>query len=110
MVSYLLAVLLLASAGQAAEAPPTPEDAIVIVGERMRRLKLATKTERKTGATRCVFKQRSGDEAFDAMMCGAVLGCAKIVRTGKQMEACMAPHINEYAAGLATRREAARAH
>jgi hypothetical protein len=86
---------------------PAAEDEIVVMAERMRKLKLQTKTDRKTGITRCVFRRRSGDAAFDAMMCDAVLGCARTVTTRPAMEECMAPHLRGYAHSLATRREAA---
>ncbi|MET0246020.1 MAG: hypothetical protein ABW182_04655 [Sphingomonas sp.] len=69
----LAATLLLPRHLQDAPPPPPSADEIVVIGERMRRLKLSTKTDRKTGAPICVFRRRSGDPAFDAMMCEAVL-------------------------------------
>ncbi|QJU60437.1 hypothetical protein HL653_03740 [Sphingomonas sp. AP4-R1] len=82
-------------------APTSPAaDEIVVLGERMRRLKLATKTDRKTGATTCLFKRRSGDPAFDTLMCDALLACAKTVTTRSQMEACIGPHVEAYARTL----------
>ncbi len=109
MTSILLAAALWAlqaPAVQQADSAPEPE--IVIIGERMRRLKLITRTDRKTGVTRCLFKRHSGDQAFDRMMCNAVLTCAETVRTRRQMEACLAPHISAFAAQLKARREASR--
>ena len=79
-----------------------------MVGERMRRLKLETRTDRKTGLTKCVFKRRSGDAAFDTLMCDAVLSCARTVTTRSQMESCIAPRIDAYARDMAQRRTAGR--
>ncbi len=107
----LAAALLLPAHGQdtqpAPTTPPPSADEIVVIGERMRRLKLGTKTDRKTGATICVFRRRSGDPAFDAMMCEAVLTCAKTVKTPSQMESCLAPTIQAYARDMTARRRAA---
>ncbi|MEN3749643.1 hypothetical protein TPR58_20890 [Sphingomonas sp. HF-S3] len=89
------------------EAPPPSADEIVVIGERMRRLKLSTKTDRKTGAPICVFRRRSGDPAFDAMMCEAVLTCAKTVKTVPQMETCVGPTVQAYARDLTARRRSA---
>ncbi len=113
--TLLLAVALLlpAHVQDAQPAPTTPPpsaDEIVVIGERMRRLKLGTKTDRKTGATICVFRRRSGDPAFDAMMCEAVLSCAKTVKTTAQMEACLGPTVQAYARDMTARRQAALAH
>lgn len=107
----LAAALLLPAHGQDKQAaqttPPPSADEIVVIGERMRRLKLSTKTDRKTGAPICVFRRRSGDRAFDAMMCEAVLTCAKTVKTVPQMEACVGPTVQAYARDLTARRRSA---
>jgi hypothetical protein len=104
-MAMLLAAATLALQAEAAPTRPSPEE-IVVVGERLRRLKLETRTDRKTGLTRCVFKRRSGDPAFDALMCDAVLGCARTVTTRSQMESCIAPRIDFYAREMARRRAA----
>lgn len=109
----LVAALLLPAHRQDAQpaptAPPPTTDEIVVIGERMRRLKLGTKIDRKTGVQTCVFRRRSGDPAFDAMMCEAVLTCAKTVKTTAQMESCLAPTIQAYARDMTARRRAAPA-
>ncbi|MCZ3249351.1 hypothetical protein NYZ51_19445, partial [Acinetobacter baumannii] len=47
------------------------EDIVVTARRRAaRRLRIVTKTDRRTGDIRCVFKRRSGDAALDA-------GCAQ---------------------------------
>lgn len=104
----LLAAMMLVLPPEDATTPP-PQEEIVVVGERMRRLKLVTRTDRKTGLSRCVLKRRSGDAAFDTLMCDAVLTCAKTVKTRPQMKACIGPRVDAYARELKTRREAARA-
>jgi hypothetical protein len=105
-MSMLLAAALLAPQARPAPAPTPSAEEVVIVGERMRRLKLGTRTDRKTKAVRCVFKRRSGDAAFDALMCDALLRCARQVRTEAQMEACLAPTVSGYARVVAARRSA----
>ena len=84
--------------------PPLASEEIVVAAERMRRVRVRTKTDRKTGEQRCVFKRRSGDAAFDAMMCRALLKCAKEVTTRPQMEACLAPVMDDYAKTLRAKR------
>ncbi|WP_298317706.1 hypothetical protein [Reyranella sp.] len=95
----------------AAVVPAPPEtgiapsnDEIVVIGERMRRLKLVTKTDKKTGVKRCVFKRRSGDPALDRLFCNALLACAKTVTSEKQMTPCLAPYLDEYTRMLAERK------
>ena len=109
-MSFLHIALLSLSGALPSQQPPpaASEEAIIVVGERMRRLKLRTRTDRKSGAVRCVFKRRSGDEAFDAMMCDAVRGCAATVRTSAQMEACLKPNLDAFARELAARRNGQR--
>ena len=102
-MTILLAAMALAFHAQDTSAPLPPED-VVVIGERMRRLKLATTADRKTGLSRCVFKRRSGDAAFDAFMCDALLTCAKTGTTRPQMEACLRQQVDAYARELAARR------
>lgn len=83
---------LLMAVQSAAPVEPSPEE-VVIIGERMRRLKLSTKTDRKTGVTRCVIKRSSGDQGFDAAICQGTLSCGAWVRTVPQMNACLKPHV-----------------
>lgn len=89
------------------DATPPAQDDVVVVAERVRRLKLRIKTDRKTRTERCVLRRSSGDPAFDARMCAVSLACAKTARTGRQMEACLLPHVEAYARDLAARRAAA---
>jgi hypothetical protein len=100
-VSILIAVAALTLQAEPPPASDAPE--ITVIAERMRRLKLETKTDRKTGVTQCVLKRSSGDKAFDTMMCNAVLGCAKTVSKSAEMEACLAPQMAAYSRELAAR-------
>jgi hypothetical protein len=102
--TLLLAAAMLGLQARTAPTTLAPED-VVVVGERMRRLKLETKTDRKTGSSRCVFKRRSGDGAFDTLMRETVLSCARTVTTLSQMEACIAPRVEAYARQLGRRAE-----
>jgi hypothetical protein len=93
-----------ASAAPGATPADDGADEILVVAERMRRLKLDMKADRKTGISSCVFRRRSGDAEFDAIMCNALLGCAKTVKTRPQMEACIGTAMAAYIRVLATRR------
>lgn len=59
--------------------------------ERLKRLRITTKLDRKTGVTRCIFKRRSGDLALDVAVCNAVLACVPKVKTVEEMRSCVAP-------------------
>ncbi|WP_404711817.1 hypothetical protein [Sphingomonas sp. MMS24-J13] len=100
MLMTLAAAALAALQTEAAPAPPSADE-IVVMGERMRRLRLVTRTDKKTGAQSCVIKRHSGDPAFDGLMCETTLACAKTVTTRPQMEACISPSVQAYARKLA---------
>ncbi|WP_052134865.1 hypothetical protein [Sphingomonas sp. 37zxx] len=81
--------------------PPAAPDDIIVTGqraERLKRLRMTTKLDRKTGTTHCVYKRRSGDPALDDAVCNAVLACVPKVRTIEEMQACIAPTMNDLAA------------
>ncbi|WP_267381248.1 MULTISPECIES: hypothetical protein [unclassified Sphingomonas] len=106
MIAHLVAALLAISFQTA---PEVPSDDVVVIGERLRHLRLVTKTDRKTGVVRCVFKRSSGDPAFDARMCEATRICGATARTAQAMQACLTPYVNGYGEELKRRREAAAA-
>lgn len=65
--------LLLAVQAVTPPAEPPGEDIVVTARRRAaRRLRIVTKTDRRTGDIRCVFKRRSGDAALDAGMCAGL--------------------------------------
>lgn len=74
--------------------PPAAYTEIVVTGrrlEQLKRMRMTTKRNRKTGVTRCVFKRRSGDFSLDRAVCDAVLACVPNVRTVEEMRVCIAP-------------------
>lgn len=83
--------------------PPHNQD-IVVVGDRMRRIKLVTKTDRR-GVQHCVIKRKSGDPRFDSVMCEATLRCAKSVKSQAEMNSCLEAPVREYAVLLGAERE-----
>ena len=84
--------LLLAVQAVTPVAEPPAEDIVGTARRRAaRRLRIVTKTDRRTGDIRCVFKRRSGDTALDAGMCAGLLACAPVARTSAQVTACMTP-------------------
>ncbi|HEX8555822.1 MAG TPA: hypothetical protein VF695_14045, partial [Sphingomonas sp.] len=89
-MTMLLAALLLVQASPAPPPSPTPDE-IVVRGQRAKRIarfRMTTKTDRKTGVTRCIVKRRSGDPQLDAQICGAVLACVPAVKSMPEMQAC----------------------
>ena len=78
----VLALLLL-------QAPAAPPQEIVVVGERLKRLRFSAKVD-KRGQVRCKIKRSSGDRAFDGIVCHAVHDCAaRELRTAAAVEACI---------------------
>ena len=80
---------------------PTPPDDIVVTARRrdqIKRLRLTTKRDRTTGVVTCRFRRRSGDAAFDALMCDAVRGCIPMVKTEADMRACVTPTLEAFVA------------
>lgn len=90
------------SAGDSARAP---EEDIVVVGQRMKRIRVDTRRDRKTGVTRCTVRRSSGDTALDSSFCEAVLACAATETKKEGMIACMQPRL----AAIAERFTKARA-
>ncbi|MDB5671273.1 MAG: hypothetical protein JWO25_2232 [Alphaproteobacteria bacterium] len=92
-----MAILILASALLALQSPPAvgpsveSSDEIVVIGQRVRRVRLTTRRDRRTGAQTCAIKRSSGDPAIDGAMCEAALSCAKIATREAQMVACLGP-------------------
>ena len=105
----MLALLLaLAPLAQAASPAPPSDDEIVVIGQRLRNIRITAKRDRRTGAKRCVLKPTTGDPLFDAGICQAYLACVPTVRTGPEMEACMRPPLTEALDAWKKRRTATR--
>jgi hypothetical protein len=96
-VSLFAALLLVQAAPPPPEAAPTAEE-VVVTANRLRRLRMVTRRDKRTGAMRCVFKRSSGSAALDAEVCAAVLACHPKARTLAEMRACLAPVMDGIAA------------
>lgn len=101
----MLAMLLLAQA--VPEAPPVADE-VVVTANRLRRLRMVTREDKRTGAVRCVFKRSSGSAALDAEVCAAVLACDPHSRPVAAVRACVAPVMDGIAARLRTTWKATR--
>lgn len=93
----LFALLLVAQAAS----PSAVQDEIVVTArmERLKRFRMTTKLDRRTGITRCIFKRSSGDPALDDTVCKAVLTCVPKVKAVQEMRACIAPTMDRLVAG-----------
>jgi hypothetical protein len=89
MLAMIALMLVAAQAGTPAATAPDPGADIVIVGQRMKRIRVVTRHDRKTGATRCIVRRSSRDPALDAAFCEAVLACAATETKREGMNACM---------------------
>lgn len=87
-------------------APPSPpaDDDIVVIGQRLKNLRILIKKDRKTGIKRCVIRPTSGDPVFDAGICDSYLSCAPKVETSIALEACMRPPLTGLVQGWTERR------
>lgn len=93
----LFALLLVAQTASS----PIVQDEIVVTArrmERLKRLRMTTKLDRKTGITRCIFKRRSGDPGLDDTVCKAVLACVPKVKAVQEMRVCIAPTMDRLVA------------
>jgi hypothetical protein len=98
MLLYLASLAMLAALqADAASAPSADLPDIVVNGQRMKRIKIDTRRDRRTGVQRCVVKRSSGDSGLDTAFCNAVLTCAKTAGTKSDMEVCLAPRLAQIA-------------
>lgn len=89
MLAMIALMLAAAQAGTPAATAPDPGADIVIVGNRMKRIRVVTRHDRKTGTNRCIVRRSSRDPALDAAFCAAVLACAATQTKSEGMNACM---------------------
>ena len=88
----MLAALLSMAQVTAPAIEAAPADIVVTARRRAAmRVRIVTKTDRRTSERRCVFKRRSGDDALDAGICAGLLACAPMARTSAEMTACVTP-------------------
>ena len=97
-------VAMIALLAAATEPVPDPGADIVIVGNRMKRIRVVTRNDRKTGTTRCIVRRSSRDPALDAAFCDAVLACAATATKRDEMTACIGPRMERIAHDFARRR------
>ena len=97
-------LFLLAAQPPAADAATTGENDIVIIGQRVRKLKFRLKTD-KTGQAVCRIKRSSGDPDIDSLGCEAARACMNST-TQAAMVACLTPKVNQIPAQLPALRQA----
>jgi hypothetical protein len=85
----ILLTLIAALAAQAPPATATPDEDIVVVGERMDRIRVVTYHDRKSGTTGCRVRRSSGDDRLDGAVCAATLASARTETKVEGMVACM---------------------
>lgn len=96
----LLAALALAAAPEVSAA----ENDIVIIGERIRKVKFRIKLD-KAGRAVCRITRSSGDAEIDGLACDAARPCVRPdIVTKAAMEACLAPRWAQLPAQIAERR------
>ena len=100
----MIAVLfLLAAQPPGADAAPTEND-IVVVGQRVRKLRFRLKTD-KAGQAVCRIRRSSGDPDIDSLGCEAARACMNSA-TQAAMVACLTPKFNQIPAQLPALRQA----
>ncbi|HEX8626412.1 MAG TPA: hypothetical protein VF782_15220 [Allosphingosinicella sp.] len=104
-----LALLLLAAQpSPAAVRPVVAENDIVIIGQRVRKIKFRIKLE-KAGKVVCRITRSSGDPEIDSLACDAARPCVRPdIVTKAAMNACLAPRWTELPAKIAERRRITR--
>lgn len=98
----IAALLLVAQPAAAAAEPVSPENDIVIIGQRVQKLKFRLKTD-KSGKAVCRIKRSSGDPEIDGLACDAARACMHSASEAA-MTACLTPRFNQIPAQLAARR------
>ncbi|MEA3008822.1 MAG: hypothetical protein QOJ91_514 [Sphingomonadales bacterium] len=96
-----LAALALAVAPQA---EPPAENDIVVIGQRVRRIKFRIKLD-NAGRTVCRITRSSGDAEIDGLACDTARPCVRPdIVTREAMTACLAPRWAKLASDVAARR------
>jgi hypothetical protein len=98
-------VALLLVAAQPGAAPPEAapaENDIVVIGQKVRKVKFSVKTN-KAGNAVCRIRRSSGDSEIDALACDAGRACAHLTSQAA-MIACITPRWKQIATQIAERR------
>lgn len=69
----------------AAPAQPVPGSEIVVTARRLRDIRVAVKTRRKTGESYCKLRKSSGDRTFDSEFCAMMVNCHITVQNSAAM-------------------------
>jgi hypothetical protein len=97
---------LLLLAVQPAAAPTPPENDIVVIGQRVRKVKFRIKLD-KAGQAVCRITRSSGDPEIDSLACDAARPCVRPdIVTKAAMTACLEPRWANLPAQIAERRRA----
>ncbi|HEX8469059.1 MAG TPA: hypothetical protein VF620_14770 [Allosphingosinicella sp.] len=102
----MIAALLLVAAQPAVAAaePASAENDIVIIGERIRKVKFRIKLD-KAGRVVCRITRSSGDSEIDGLACDTARPCVRPdIVTKAALMACLEPRWAQLAAQIAARR------
>lgn len=90
MLSIMIAAIFVqaAPASQVTQSTASSDD-IVVTAERMRRIRLVTRRDRKTGESRCIVRRSSGRADLDTAMCTETLACAAKATDAGSMTSCL---------------------
>jgi hypothetical protein len=99
----IAALLLLAAQPAPAAVQPSPsENDIVVIGQKVRKVKFRVKAD-KAGNAVCRITRSSGDSEIDALACEAGRACAHST-SQSAMIACITPRWKQIATQVAERR------
>ncbi|HEX8512128.1 MAG TPA: hypothetical protein VF688_03385 [Allosphingosinicella sp.] len=102
MITALL--LLAGQPAVPAAASPRPENDIVVIGQKVRKIKFRIKLD-KAGRTVCRITRTSGDSEIDSLACDAARPCVRPdIVTKAAMTACLEPRWAQLPAQIAERR------
>lgn len=101
----MISAVILGFAAMTQAAPSSPPSGdIVVVGQRLKNLKIVIKRDRRTKIKECVIRPTSGDPVFDAGICDTYVTCVPKVDTSTALDACMRPMLSELVESWAERR------
>jgi hypothetical protein len=105
-------LLTLLALGQPAAAPPPPAEdpELVVVAQKVRKMRYRIGTDRKTGAAFCKIGRSSGDARIDARICALAKACVPAKPTKDDAEPvrlCIETSVGKVIAEFAAERRAA---
>lgn len=100
----MIGALLLLAAQPAAPVAAPPENDIVIIGRKVRKIRFRIKLD-KRGQTVCRITRSSGDPEIDSLACDTARPCVRPdIVTASAMTACLEPRFARLPARIAERR------